>query len=312
VGTEREKDGVILRTEGGNEAGIDLERLASISKRPKLYENIERVFWADPYVSEHVLWAHLNSDNDDASRQPEKIDRSVAFMLEKLAAGRSDGDSGRGTSPIRVLDLGCGPGLYAERLAASGCTVTGIDLSPASISHARRKAKSSQLPITYLQENMHEAEFDGPYDLVLLIYGEFGTFHPAQQERLLRRILEALTPGGMLILDVFTKRYVDRIRGGNDWYVRTNGGFWQDDAHLVLEQTFRYPSDSASVVRYTIVDGDGAYRQYSVWWHHFRPSEITGLVESIGFTRIELYGSVWGSPLRSDSEWIGLTCFRPE
>ncbi len=159
---------------------------------------------------------------------------------------------------------------------------------------------------------MHEIPFDGPYDLVLIIYGEFCTFTPAQQENLLKRIHSTLRPGGMLVLDVFTQRYVDRIRGGNDWYVRTKDGFWQETAHLVLEQTFRYPSDSASVVQYTVIGRDGAYRQYVVWWRHYRPAEIAALIESAGFSQVKLYGSIWGSPLRSDGEWIGVTCLRSD
>ncbi len=147
MGTEYEQDGSILRPDRDDRTIIDLDCLASIARRPQLYEGQERVFWADPYVSEHVLWAHLDPDNDDASRKPEKIDRSVAFLLHRLAAARGMQEPVPSNSPIRVLDLGCGPGLYAERLAQSGCEVTGIDLSPASISHARRKAESSQLPV---------------------------------------------------------------------------------------------------------------------------------------------------------------------
>ena len=86
VGTECEHTGNILRTGPDAVAAMDMECLASIAKRPALYEGHERVFWADPYVSEHVLCAHLNPDNDDASRQPEKIDRSVEFILRTLNA----------------------------------------------------------------------------------------------------------------------------------------------------------------------------------------------------------------------------------
>ena len=40
----------------------------------------------------------------------------------------------------RVLDLGCGPGLYVHRLSAMGCECVGMDFSPASIRHASESA----------------------------------------------------------------------------------------------------------------------------------------------------------------------------
>jgi 2-polyprenyl-3-methyl-5-hydroxy-6-metoxy-1,4-benzoquinol methylase len=45
-----------------------------------------------------------------------------------------------GGTPTDVLDLGCGPGLYTERLAALGHRCVGIDVSPASIAFARARA----------------------------------------------------------------------------------------------------------------------------------------------------------------------------
>jgi predicted TPR repeat methyltransferase len=42
------------------------------------------------------------------------------------------------SEPQRILDLGCGPGLYTQRLASLGHTCVGIDISPASIAYARR------------------------------------------------------------------------------------------------------------------------------------------------------------------------------
>lgn len=52
-----------------------------------------------------MLDVHLNPNIEAASRKPEMIDRSVKWMIETL--GLKAGDI--------VLDLGCGPGLYASR-----------------------------------------------------------------------------------------------------------------------------------------------------------------------------------------------------
>ncbi len=43
----------------------------------------------------------------------------------------------------RVLDLGCGPGLYARRLEAAGADVTGVDLSRVSIGPSTEKGNGT-------------------------------------------------------------------------------------------------------------------------------------------------------------------------
>ena len=57
--------------------------------------------------------------------------RTTALTLGSLGLERG----------ARVLDLGCGPGLYTTRLAKLGHTCVGIDFSPASIAYAKAEAE---------------------------------------------------------------------------------------------------------------------------------------------------------------------------
>ena len=50
---------------------------------------------------------------------------------------------------LRVLDVGCGNGYFARELAGRGARVTGIDLSPRMIDHARRQESARSLGIAY-------------------------------------------------------------------------------------------------------------------------------------------------------------------
>jgi len=60
----------------------------------------------------------------------------------------------------RILDVGCGGGIFAEALASAGAHVTGIDASPRSIESARRHAAAQGLGIEY---EVAEAEtFEAP------------------------------------------------------------------------------------------------------------------------------------------------------
>ncbi len=83
----------------------------------------EKIPWNEPGFSARMLHEHLSQDHDAASRRSMVIDRQVDWIHQSLLWG----------NPARVLDLGCGPGLYTSQLARRGCSCTGIDFSPASI-----------------------------------------------------------------------------------------------------------------------------------------------------------------------------------
>ncbi|MFW6313110.1 MAG: class I SAM-dependent methyltransferase [Spirochaetota bacterium] len=293
MGTSDKRDGTLI---AGRRLRLGL--LRKLSSRPRPYAGRDRDFWTDPYVSSHVLEAHLDPHTDDASRKPRYIAATVDRILEHF--GNTDG-----TTP-RMLDLACGPGLYAEQFAARGFDVTAIDFSSVSIDYAKSQATKQGLSIEYREEDLLTADYGGPYDVVTLIYGEFSTFSEKERRTLLHKMKRALGPNGLLVLDVFTERYVRRNRGCDDWYVSERDGFWQASPHLVLQQHFHYENLSASVARYTLVDERGGYRQFNVWWRHFTVSEIRELIESAGFTMEAVYGTLWGDPLEDDGEWIGI------
>ena len=102
---------------------------------PVPYSEGEKIPWNDPVFSARMLREHLSQAHDAASRRFETIDKHVAWIHRTILAGR----------PAKILDLGCGPGLYASRLARLGHTCAGIDFSPASIAYAREQARACLL-----------------------------------------------------------------------------------------------------------------------------------------------------------------------
>ena len=82
--------------------------------------------WTDSHVSKAMLSAHLDPDSDGASRKPHIISKTIDWVAEQCKGAK------------RILDLGCGPGLYSTKLAAKGFSVTGLDINPVSIEYARR------------------------------------------------------------------------------------------------------------------------------------------------------------------------------
>ncbi len=174
---------------------FDLASLIALQNKPAPFTPGEPLFWNDPHISAQMLKAHLDPNSDLASRRPETIDAMVAWIAAEV--GLAPGDA--------VLDLGCGPGLYATRLAQRGMTVTGVDYSRRSIDYAQAAAQTAGLAITYRYENYLELTDENCYDLALLIYGDYCPLSPEQRTRLLANIRRALRPGGYFVFDVSTR-----------------------------------------------------------------------------------------------------------
>lgn len=73
-----------------------------------------------------------------------------------------------GLNGLRVADIGCGGGILAESMAASGATVTGADLAEAPLAVAKLHLLETGTQVEYLQVAVEElaAERAGQYDVV--------------------------------------------------------------------------------------------------------------------------------------------------
>jgi SAM-dependent methyltransferase len=238
---------------------------------------------------------HLDPNIEAASRRPETIDRSVKWIIETLALKIHD----------RVLDLGCGPGLYASRFARAGLQVTGVDFSHNSIDYARRSASENGLNIDYRRQNYLELEEENLYDAVFLIFGDFCPLDPQQRSTLLGNIHRALRPEGRFVLDVTTREHRRKHGNKNGWYA-LESGFWKPGPQLVLEEGFDYPEQSIWLDQFTTIEGDGKVSVYRNWFQDYTPETITAELMQSGFSVESLWGDLIGMPYASGSEWIGL------
>lgn len=100
------------------------------------------------------------------------------------------------TSDSRALVLGCGRGYDADHLQRHGLDVTGLDISPAAIDHA----KNTNAEVTWLCEDLftHSHEQARSYDLIFE-HTCFCIFPPEQQSRYIEAAQRLLKPGGLLV-----------------------------------------------------------------------------------------------------------------
>jgi len=206
------------------------------SERPALFEPGNAPFWDDPYISTQLLKFHLDPSVEAASRAPARIDAQAENLVSSGVLNPGD----------RLLDLGCGPGLYSLRLARNGLNVTGVDISSHSQNYAIEEARKSALAIDYRQMDFLHLDYESEFDAVLQSYGELNTFSDDVLAELLSHIRASLKPHGLLLFDVTTRAHRKRTAASNRWYV-TEGGLWKPGLHLVLEEGFDYPDRPSTV-----------------------------------------------------------------
>jgi len=277
-----------------------LAKISQYSLRPGLFEPGEIHFWDDSHISIGMLEAHLNPVHDAASRKIETIDKEVEYLVSSGLLKKGD----------RLLDLGCGPGLYASRLAERGLKVTGMDISERSLDYAKQYAEEKGLDIEYRCLNFLNIDYNNEFNAVIQIYGELSTFSDGERDELLKRIFRVLKPGGLLIFDVSTR--TQRMKEGltNRWYV-SDGGFWRPGKHLVLEHGFDYPEHDVWLDQYIVVD-DSRVTVYRDWFHDYSLPSIKQVLENAGFRILEAWNDFTGTPYKEDGDWITLVCRKVE
>ena len=274
---------------------IDLERLQRLHERPAPFAPGERLFWDDPHISKMMLVTHLDPNTEAASRHPETIDKSVAWLVETL--GLKAGDP--------IVDLGCGPGLYAVRFAQHGLRITGVDYSRRSIEYARQLAAESAVTIDFRYQDYLTLNEIEEYEAAFLIYGDFCPLAPAQRATLLANVRQALKPGGHFVLDVSTRAHRRRVGAVNGWYV-VESGFWKPGRHLVLEEGFDYPEQAVYLNQASVIEEDGRLTVYRNWFQDYDPESISAELRAGGLHVESLWADLTGTLYRDDSEWIGV------
>lgn len=271
-----------------------MKNILKLVQKPPLFEPGEPQFWDDPYISQSMLKAHLDPGHDAASRKPETIDKTVHQFLS----------SGIVKPGSRVLDLGCGPGLYTERLYRVGIEVVGLDISKRSLDYAVQHANEAGLVIEYVRMNFFDMDYREEFDAVLQVYGELCVFSDDKRDILLRKIHQSLKKGGRFIFDVSTRVLRRKYGLKNHWYI-CEGGFWRPGRHIVLEEGFDYSEADTWLDQYIVID-DQACKVYRNWFHDYSLESISRVLHSVGFEVKQAWNDLTGSPFLEGGEWIGI------
>lgn len=263
-----------------------------VKVKPKLYEESSGPFWDDENISKYMLEAHLNTQWDAASRKMEFIKRSVEWIAGYCKAEKKK----------RLLDLGCGPGIYDELFTDKGFEVTGVDFSKRSIEYARNHAKETGREIDYYYKNYLDIDYEDEFDVVTLIYCDFGVISPENRELLLRKIHRALKDGGILIFDGCSMESIKEFQVKDSVYYEDKG-FWSAEPHVCIQRNIFYEETKNRLEQYIVITKDECKR-YNIWNQYYSAESMKEEVRKAGFKEMELFDDVAGKELTEKDRTI--------
>ncbi len=268
------------------------KNLFKFVKRPELYQDSTAEFWNDEHISKGMLEAHLDPDWEAATRKHSFVEQSVQWIVSILPPDKYP----------KLLDIGCGPGIYTEKFRQRAYTVTGIDFSKRSINYAINSSNNKKLDIEYIYKNYLELDYENSFDIVTLIYCDFAVLSEENRKLLLTKVYRAMKPDGRFVFDVFTPKHYDGRPEASSWQY-AESGFFSDKPHICLSSFQRFEKDATFLDQHIIIT-ENTVENYNLWEHAFTEEELKVVLPEVGFSQFELYGDVAGKPYTTDSDII--------
>ncbi|MFQ5399732.1 MAG: class I SAM-dependent methyltransferase [Anaerolineae bacterium] len=272
-----------------------LWRIYHRPQRPLPWASGGNLPWDDPQFSARMLREHLDESHGAASRVTAERAWQIAWFWDRLSLQPGS----------RLLDVTCGPGLYAVELARRGCLVTGIDFSPASITYARAAAAREQAAerCRFRQQDVREMALPaGEFDAALLLYGQLAVFTREEAQKLLACIADTLAPGGRLCVELLNQDRVDKQ--DSNWWFTDDTGLWGDAPFLHLGERFWIEEEKTSVERYLILHLEtGQLDEITLCDQTYAEGEMVEMMRQAGFAAVDIYPKWDGLPLYDADEW---------
>ncbi|WP_057896687.1 class I SAM-dependent DNA methyltransferase [Liquorilactobacillus oeni] len=214
-----------------------------------------------------------------------------------------------GKKDMTILDLACGTGRMAVKLAQEGYTVTGVDLSDEMLALADQRAHSQKLTIPLLQANMTDLSELAQFDMVISCLDSLCYLqNPQELKRVFLQVAQHLPAGGLFVFDVISPYQTDKIYPGYT-YSYTND-----------EQAFTWESYSGEQRHSVIHDlnffvEDKKTKQYERFTeiHHERTYEadyyLKLLLES-GFYKAKVFGNFGREEIKEQTTRFFFVCHK--
>jgi len=197
---------------------------------------------------------------------------------------------------LKILDVGCGTGRHSIELSKQGYSIVGIDLSESLLSKAREKAITNNLKIDFLNHDARNLPFESEFDVALMLCeGGFPLMETDEMNyEILRNVTKSIKSHGKFIFTTLNGLFplyhsVEEFFGsaseeGNATYKSNTFDLMTFRDHNITE----------------VEDDSGNIKALECNERYYVPSEITWLLKSLGYKKIEIFGAKLGAFSRND------------
>ena len=183
---------------------------------------------------------------------------------------------------MRVLDVPCGEGRIAGRLARRGCQVLGVDASERFLERAREQWPE----VTFLLGDVRDLAFDSEFDAVLNWFTSFGYFDRRTNDAVLRSFARALRAGGQLLLELHNPGRLERLveLGGG-----SSASVLERDGDLLVDRVTYDRAEGFSRTERFVVR-DGRVRKLEFRLEQIPAPQLVDRLRDAGFQEVRLFG----------------------
>ena len=204
-------------------------------------------------------------------------DATVDFYYEILAR--------EGLAPRTAVDLACGTGSVALRLARKGMQVTAVDMSAEMLTVAQQKAAEADVYPQFVCQPLQELKLPRGVDLAVCALDSIDyILDPTDCQKAFHRIYKALNPGGCFIFDVNTPEKLQAMDG--QVFLDED-----DDVYCVWRGEFDKQTNICSY-------GMDLFQRHGDVWHRsfeehqeyaYSAEQLTSYLRQAGFTSLAVY-----------------------
>ncbi len=197
---------------------------------------------------------------------------------------------------MKIIDIGCGTGRHSIELTKRGYKVTGVDLSESQLKRAKEKAEKQNLQIDFQIHDARNLPFKNQFDLaIMLCEGSFPLMETDEMNfEILKNAFLSLKNHGKLIFTTLNGLFP--LHQSIEKYCASSSG---EGNAVYRNNTFdlmTFRDYNTTIVE----DDDGNKKELKCNERYYIPSEITWLLKSLGFKKIDIFGAKLGAFARND------------
>ena len=245
-----------------------MKRAMTKSLRRKHADQIEG-WWHEFYPLFHPLFGLIPKRTTQAE---------VRHFVKKLGLKKG----------MSFLDCPCGVGRISIPMAELGIRVTGVDVIPSFLDELQERAHKKNLTIPTFHSDMRRINFKNEFDAAGNLWTSFGFFEDADNLLVIKKMYQALKPGGRFLLHVINRDWILGHFQSSDWHEI-------GDIRSLESREFDFETSTSRSIFIHLRDGMENQVRSDIRMYSYH--ELLAMFREAGFVEIEGYGTMKNEPI---------------